>query len=96
MNRSRIRSYLAELPNALFLAFTTAAVTLGLAVVLSVVLGAENVAHREAARCQGAYIVSILREMSEFHGMAPESIDDINTEGLDCSKYITHEFDSAP
>ena len=96
MNDSRLRAYLAELPNALFLGFITAAVTLILAIVLSVLLGGENVAHREASRCQAAYIVEVLEQFAEYHGIDPADIDRINIEGLDCSEYIYDEFDHAP
>ena len=89
--KARMHAYAAELPNALFLAFTTAAVTLLLAVILSAVLGAENQRHREASRCQAALIVNMLRDA---YGLNPvyEPIRTryprVNTDGIDCTQYL--------
>lgn len=89
--RERFRAYAAELPYALVLAFTTAAVTLILAVILSAVLGGENVRHREAARCQAALIVSMLRDayaLNEVYEPIRNSYPEINLEGIDCTTYL--------
>lgn len=87
----RLRAYVAELTSALPLAFTTAAATLMLAVVLSVVLGGENVRHREANRCQAALIVAMLRDAYAVNP-AYEAIRDrypeVNLEGIDCTPYV--------
>lgn len=94
--RSRLRAYAAELPNALMLAFTTAAVTLMLAVVLSLVLGGENHRHREATRCQAAYIVDIMQEIAETAEIPLTNNRDINTAGIDCAPYLVEPLDTSP
>lgn len=92
----RLRVYLAELPNALLLAVTTAAVTLILAVLLSVVLGGENVRHREANRCQAALIVSMLRDayrLNPVYEPISERYPNVNTQGIDCTPYLVQPLD---
>lgn len=87
----RLRVYASELPNALFLAFTTAAVTLILAVILSSIIGGDNQRHREATRCQAALISDMLRDAYALNPVY-EPIRDrypaINTEGIDCHPYL--------
>ena len=94
--RARLRAYVAELPNALVLAFTTAAVTLILAIILNMVLGGENVRHREASRCQAALIVSMLRDayaVNPAYEVIRDDYPEINLEGLDCTPYLVEPLD---
>ena len=94
--QARVREMMAEIPGMLMLAFTTAAVTLMLAVVLSIVLGGENVRHREANRCQAALIVSMLRDAYAVNPAYEEIRDrhpDVNLEGIDCRPYLVEPLD---
>ena len=88
---SRARLLLKELPGALTLAALTAMVTLGLALLLSLVTGAENVAHREATRCHAALIVDMLQDAYEVNPEYEQIADDyprVNTAEIDCAQYI--------
>lgn len=90
--RARVADLISQLPGALVLSFLTAVTTVILIIVLSIVFGSENTAHREAARCQAAYIVDVLQEIAEQRGLDLEHDEDIETSGLDCSKYLTDPF----
>ena len=86
--RERLAAYVSELPNALFLAFTTAAVTLVLAVILSAVLGGENTAHRIATRCYAAQITNMLHDAFRVNAAYDEiraKYPRVNLEGIDCT-----------
>ena len=94
--RTKVRDYVDELPNLLLIAFTTAAVTLILAVLLSVVLGGENVRHREATRCQNALIVNMLRDayaVNEAYESIRDNYPEINLDGIDCTPYLVEPLD---
>lgn len=75
------------------LAILTAVSTLALLIVLSIAFGGENVAHREATRCQAAYIVNIMQEIAATADIPLTNDQDISTVGIeDCSLYLTEPF----
>lgn len=92
----RLRDWAVDFWGSFRIALLTAATTLVLAILLSAVLGAENIRHREATRCHAALIVSMLRDAYAVNP-AYEQIRDvypaINLEGLDCNAYWTQPFD---
>lgn len=92
---SRFREVLSKMPDTLLLAFTTAVVTLILLIILSLVLGGENVRHREAQRCQAALIVNMLRDayaLNPVYEPLRDKFPQVNTDGLDCRPYLVEPF----
>lgn len=93
---SRLRAFITQASGTLVIAFTTAVMTLVLLVVLSVVLGGENVRHRESSRCQSALIVSMLRDAFRNNPVNQDLLDrypEINLDGIDCTPYLTEPLD---
>jgi hypothetical protein len=94
--KTRLALLLRELPSALGLALLTAAVTLILAILLSTIMGAENVRHREANRCQSALIVSMLRDaysLNPVYEPIRDRYPEVNLEGIDCTPYLVEPLD---